>query len=171
MLSFCYNELGITLQDALEDLRKPWGKGSWVTDGYCNCNQCDKSNVSLVVDVTVSALQCPKDTRYCFQKGRVPAEYSEERRELCKAPTCQTCFDMCNDQLHCLSMHSRQDVAYFGVDMSRNPPEPKLTYYNCERGECTNIYNLKCQRVCDFKEFDFKVPIAQGGHGTFFLFK
>jgi hypothetical protein len=54
-------------QDSLEDLKKPWGKGSWVTDGYCNCNQCEKSNVSLVVDVTVSALQCPKDTRYCFQ--------------------------------------------------------------------------------------------------------
>jgi hypothetical protein len=47
-------------------------------------------------------------------------------------------------------------VAYFGVDMTRNPPEPKLTYYNCQRGECTKIYNLKCQRVCDFKEFDFK---------------
>ncbi len=145
-----------TFQDTLEDLKMSWGKEGYVTDGYCNCNQCPESNVSLVVDVTLSALQCPKDTRYCFEKDRKPELYNAERRELCKAPKCQTCDDMCNDQLHCLSMHSRQDVAYFGVDMTRNPPEPKLTYYSCKKGECTKIYDLKCQRVCDFKKFDLK---------------
>ena len=48
-----------------------------------------------------------KDTRYCFEAGRNPANYSEERKELCKAPRCQVCDDMCNDMLNCLSMHSR----------------------------------------------------------------
>jgi hypothetical protein len=143
-------------EDSLDELRKPWGKEGFVTDGYCNCNQCTESNVSLVVDVTLSALQCPKDTRYCFEKNREPENYNEERKELCKEPLCQTCFDMCNDQLHCLSMHSRQDVAYVGVDLTRKPPEPKLTYYICEEGDCRKVENLKCERVCDFKEFDFK---------------
>ena len=50
-----------TFTDTLDDLRSPWGKEGYVTDGYCNCNQCTESNVSLVVDVTLSALQCPKE--------------------------------------------------------------------------------------------------------------
>jgi len=150
------NIYACTFTDTLQELHEVWGKEGYEMDGYCNCNQCTESNVSLVVDVTISALQCPKDTRYCFEKGRNPETYSEEKKELCKEPKCQTCFDMCNAQLHCLSMHSRQDVAYFGVDMTRNPPEPKLTYYNCLKCDCTKIHQLKCQRVCDFKEFDFK---------------
>ena len=30
-------------------------------------------------------------------------------------------------------MHSRQDVAYFGVDMTKDPPEKKEFYYNCRQ--------------------------------------
>ena len=33
----------------------------------------------------------------------------------------------------------RQDVAYFGVDMTKDPPEPKLTYYHCVEGECVKV--------------------------------
>ena len=33
----------------------------------------------------------------------------------------------------------RQDVAYFGVDMTKDPPEPKLTYYHCVEGECIKV--------------------------------
>ena len=32
---------------------KVWGKEGYEMDGYCNCNQCTESNVSLVVDVTI----------------------------------------------------------------------------------------------------------------------
>jgi len=52
-------------------------------------------------------------------------------------------------------MHSRQDVAYFGVDMTKDPPEKKEFYYNCRQGDCTAVHSLKCQRVCDYKTFDF----------------
>jgi len=151
-VSLIYN---CTYINTHEELQLSWGNEGFVTNGYCNCNECTHSNVSLVVDITTNALQCPKDTRYCFEQGRNPDNYSEERRELCKAPRCQTCFDMCNDQLNCLSMHSRQDVAYFGVDMTKEPPEKKLTYYNCVQGECVAVHSLKCRRNCDYKEFDF----------------
>jgi len=141
--------------NTFEELQEPWGNPGYVTNGFCNCNECTESNVSLVVDITLSQLQCPKDTRYCFEQDRNPDNYSEERKELCEAPRCQTCFDMCNDQLNCLSMHSRQDVAYFGVDMTKKPPEPHLTYYECIEGECIKVHSLVCNRTCDYKEFDF----------------
>ena len=51
---------------------------------------------------------------------------------------------------------SRQDVAYFGVDMTKDPPEKKLFYYNCKQGICTAVHSLKCERVCDYKTFDFE---------------
>ena len=42
----------------------------YVTNGYCNCNECKTSNVSLVLDVTIAALQCPKEQYFnilpCF---------------------------------------------------------------------------------------------------------
>lgn len=145
-----------TYHNTLEELQEPWGNPGFVTNGFCNCNECTSSNTSLVVDVTISKVECPKDTRYCFEKGRNPENYTEERIELCQTPRCQTCFDMCNKQLNCLSMHSRQDVAYFGVDMTKKPPEPKLTYYECITGECIKVHSLKCDRTCDFKEFNFK---------------
>ena len=53
-------------------------------------------------------LMCPKDTRYCFEKDRHLKNYSEERRNLCRAPRCQTCHDICKETRNCLSMHSRQ---------------------------------------------------------------
>ena len=39
-----------------------------MTDGFCNCNQCEETNTSLVVDVTLSKVECPKETRY-FKRG------------------------------------------------------------------------------------------------------
>jgi len=145
-----------TFANTLLEIMDPWGKEPYMTDGFCNCNQCEESNTSLVEDVTVSKVKCPKETRYCFEAGRDPSNYTEERRQLCQAPTCQTCFDMCKDQLNCLSIHSRQDVAYFGVDMTKDPPEPKLTYYHCVEGECIKVHKLQCRRTCDFKKFNFK---------------
>ena len=41
---------------------------------------------------------------------------------------------------------------YFGVD---EYDDPLLTYYDCVRGNCTEIYEMKCTRTCDAKEFDF----------------
>ena len=151
-VSLIYN---CTYVNALDELKAIWGNEGFEVNGYCNCNECTTSNISLVKDVTLSQRQCPKDTRYCFEKGRNPDNYTEERKELCQEPRCQTCDDMCNDLLQCLSMHSRQDVAYFGVDMTKKPPESKLTYYNCVHGECTEVHSLKCRRNCDYKSFDF----------------
>lgn len=144
-----------TYANTLLELMEPWGKDPYMTNGFCNCNECTESNNSLVVDVTLSEVYCPKETRYCFEAGREPDNYTSERKQLCQGATCQTCKDMCEDQLNCLSMHSRQDVAYFGVDMTKDPPEPKLTYYNCAQGECIKVHKLHCRRTCDFKEFDF----------------
>ena len=70
-----------------------------MTNGFCNCNECTESNNSLVVDVTLSEVYCPKETRYpqvllqvlqllpsryCFEAGREPDNYTEERRQLCQ---------------------------------------------------------------------------------------
>ena len=151
-VSLIYN---CTFVNTLEEVSQVQGGEGFETNGFCNCNECTHSNVSLVLDVTLSQLQCPKDTRYCFEQGRNPDNYTEERKQLCKKPRCQTCFDLCNDKLNCLSMHSRQDVAYFGVDMTKKPPESKLTYYNCVEGECIEVHTLKCKRNCDYLEFDF----------------
>ena len=59
--------------------------------------------------------------------------YTEDRKALCTSPKCQTCLDICKETRNCLSMHSRQDVAYFGVDMTKDPPEKKEFYYNCRQ--------------------------------------
>ena len=142
--------------DTLLDLQEPKGNPGYVTDGYCNCNQCTHTNTTVVADDKTGELFCPKDTRYCFEKGRDPDNYTEERRAVCRSPRCQTCLDICKETRNCLSMHSRQDVAYFGVDMTKEPPESKLFYYNCKQGVCTAVHTLKCQRTCDYKTFDFE---------------
>ena len=49
-------------------------------------------------------------------------------------------------------MNNRRDVVYFGVD---EYDDPLLTYYDCVRGNCTEIYEMKYTRTCDAKEFDF----------------
>jgi hypothetical protein len=66
--------------NTLLELMEPWGKvrrrgGTWtppqdpyMTNGFCNCNECMESNTSLVVDVTVSQVHCPKDTRYLLHR-------------------------------------------------------------------------------------------------------
>ena len=95
---------------------------------------------------------CPKETEYCFLEGANPATYDEKRKELCKSPKCQGCFDLCAERHQCLDMNNRRDVVYFGVDEYDDPP---LTYYDCVRGNCTEIYEMKCTRTCDAKEFDF----------------
>ena len=38
----------------------------------------------ILMVIVASKLQCPDDTRYCFEKGRNPETYSEEKKELCK---------------------------------------------------------------------------------------
>ena len=51
-----------------------------MTDGFCNCNQCEESNTSLVVDVTVSEVHCPKETRQVrFQHFFDPAEIIRDK--------------------------------------------------------------------------------------------
>ena len=42
---------------------------------------------------------------------------------------------------------------YFGVD---EYDDPLLTYYQCQDGNCTEIYDMKCNRTCDAKKFNFK---------------
>ena len=44
-----------------------------------------------------------------------------------------------SDALLNILLYIRQDVAYFGVDMTKDPPEPKLTYYHCVEGECIKV--------------------------------
>ena len=72
--------------NTLEALQQPTGAEGFVTDGHCNCAQCTASNTTVVADAATGDLFCPKDTRYCFEKDRDPATYSEERRALCRAP-------------------------------------------------------------------------------------
>ena len=43
-------------------------------------------------------------------------------------------------------------MVYFGVD---EYDDPLLTYYECTDGNCTEIYDMKCTRTCDAREFDF----------------
>ena len=43
-------------------------------------------------------------------------------------------------------------MVYFGVD---EYDDPMLTYYECDKGRCEEIYDLKCNRTCDHKRFDF----------------
>ena len=118
-----------TYVDTLEALKSPTGNEGFVTDGYCNCNQCVRSNTSVVANAATGDLYCPKETRYCYEKDRHLKNYTAERKALCSNPRCQTCLDICIETRNCLSMHSRQDVAYFGVDMTKDPPEKKLFYY------------------------------------------
>lgn len=71
---------------------------------------------------------------------------------MCKNPSCQGCYDLCAERHQCLDMRNRRDVVYFGVD---EYDDPLLTYYKCDNGNCTEIYDMKCTRACDAKEFDF----------------
>jgi len=97
-------------------------------------------------------LTCPKDTEYCFLKTADPSTYNEKMQELCAEPSCETCRDICRDRRHCLDMKNRRDVVYFGVD---EYDDPLLTYYQCEDGKCSEIYDMKCNRTCDAKSFNF----------------
>lgn len=126
-----------------------------LSDGFCNCNQCPESNTTI-------GDECPKETDFCFAQNRQPALYDEKELELCRNPTCQTCDDMCKSNRQCLNMKSRRDVVYFGVDEN---DASQLTYYKCKEGDCIEIYDLKCNRTCDYKKFDFNsvnVVILQG---------
>ena len=46
--------------DTLEALKAPTGNEGYVTDGYCNCVQCTRSNTSVVANDKTGELQCPK---------------------------------------------------------------------------------------------------------------
>ena len=48
-------------------------------------------------------------------------------------------------------MNSRRDVVYFGVD---EYDDPLLTYYQCKDVNCTEIYDMKCNRTCDSRRFE-----------------
>ena len=52
---------------------------------------------------------------------------------------------------------------YFGVD---EYDDPLLTYYKCDKGNCTEIYDMKCTRTCDAKEFNFNFALP-GSFGFF----
>lgn len=131
-------------QDPLSDLLEDYGSAKQLK-GWCNCRLCPESNTSLPDS-------CPKETEYCFLEGANPATYDEKRKELCKNPSCQGCYDLCAERHQCLDMRNRRDVVYFGVD---EYDDPLLTYYKCDKGNCTEIYDMKCTRACDAKEFDF----------------
>ena len=53
----------------------PTGKEGFVTDGYCNCNQCTESNTTVVANAATGDLMCPKETiliyRGCNTLNRV----------------------------------------------------------------------------------------------------
>ena len=69
----------------------------------------------------------------------------------------------------CQYIVDRRDVVFFGVD---EYDDPLLTYYDCKDGACTEIYDLKCNRTCDHKLFDFgavNVVILQGSPGILHL--
>ena len=49
----CFNVSMIykcTYIDTLEALKEPTGNEGFVTDGYCNCNQCTHTNTTVVKD-------------------------------------------------------------------------------------------------------------------------
>jgi len=158
---FCKNISKIwdcTYKDRLKVLLEDYGSKSQL-EGWCNCRRCPESNTSIVEG---DSLTCPKQTEYCFLKTANPSTYDEKMMELCTDPTCETCLDICRDRRQCLDMKSRRDVVYFGVD---EYDDPLLTYYQCQDGNCTEIYDMKCNRTCDAKQFNFKevnVALLQG---------
>jgi len=143
-----------TYKDRLLVLLDDYGSKSQL-EGWCNCRRCAESNTSIVDG---DKLTCPKDTEYCFLSTANPATYDEKMQELCKEPGCETCLDICRDRRQCLDMKSRRDVVYFGVD---EYDDPLLTYYQCQDGNCTEIYDMKCNRTCDDVKFNLqKVNVA-----------
>merc|ERR1719347_955034 len=151
-----------TYKDRLQDLLKNYGSKQQL-EGWCNCRRCPETNGSVVEDVdSKKQLTCPKPTEYCYLKTADPSTYNEKMIEMCTDPTCQTCYDICKSMRHCLDMKSRRDVVYFGVDAY---DDPELTYYQCRNGNCSEIYDMKCTRTCDEKEFNFNavnVALLQG---------
>eukprot|EP00090_Calanus_glacialis_P012973 TRINITY_DN21608_c0_g1_i1.p1 TRINITY_DN21608_c0_g1~~TRINITY_DN21608_c0_g1_i1.p1 ORF type:complete len:555 (+),score=115.35 TRINITY_DN21608_c0_g1_i1:209-1873(+) len=148
-----------TYKDRLQDLLKDYGSKGQL-EGWCNCRRCPESNTSIVEGV--DTLTCPKNTEYCFLKTADPSTYNEKMVELCTDPMCETCYDICRDRRQCLDMKSRRDVVYFGVD---EYDDPLLTYYQCQDGNCTEIYDMKCNRTCDDVKFNFEdvnVALLQG---------
>jgi len=147
---FCKNISKIwdcTYQDRLKVLLDDYGSKGQL-EGWCNCRRCPESNTSIVEGA--DTLTCPRNTEYCFLKTANPSTYDEKMQELCTDPTCETCLDICRDRRQCLDMKSRRDVVYFGVD---EYDDPLLTYYKCQDGNCTEIYDMKCNRTCDAKKF------------------
>ena len=50
-------------------------------------------------------------------------------------------------------MKTRKDPTMIGTDSYGLPKE---SYYNCNKGYCSEIHSLKCERRCDEKVFDTK---------------
>ena len=69
------------------------------------------------------------------------------------------------------SVYYRRDVVYFGVD---EYDDPLLTYYQCQEGNCSEIYDMKCNRTCDDVKFNFEdvnVALLQVSHLNSCLFR
>ena len=47
-------------------------------------------------------------------------------------------------------MTSRKDPTKIGTDEFGIA---EMRYYECQKGYCSEIYNLTCERRCDFKDF------------------
>jgi len=135
--------------DRLTDIQEDWEET--VGKGFCHCQQCTNEDVSYPGE-------CPELTSKCIKemknwKWHEDGYENKTEADICSAQPCATCKSICNSRNECFDMKARRDPTVIGTDEYGNPV---VGYFTCTEGYCVEIYDLKCERRCDSREFDMR---------------
>ena len=155
MAGICKNISSVyqcTFDNILNDIENEWSD-----DGFCHCQNCYNESVTF-------SGTCNKTVSICNNGGR------RDNRELCEnipdipeySNECASCRAICHQRGQCFDMRKRRDPTKIGTDEFGIP---ELKYYTCNKGQCEEIYNLKCKRRCNELNFDMNNKNAVIVHG------
>jgi len=133
-------------QDVLDEIQEDWND-----QGYCYCQKCSKLGIPQHLGFDPDG-GCPDFNRQCIQwYPNFPN--STMQRHCNESVPCSSCWDICNARQQCFDMTTRRDPTMIGTDSYGLPKE---SYYNCNKGKCSEIHSLTCERRCNEKVFDTK---------------
>jgi len=144
-----------TFKDRLTDIQEDWSENAqknWGDDegrGFCHCRACTDDSVTYPGECPDLNSNCIKSmSKWKFNKD---GYQNETEKEICQEKPCATCKMICNQRGECFDMKGRRDPTVIGTDEFGNPV---TGYYTCKNGFCIEIYDLKCERRCDSRQFD-----------------
>lgn len=141
------NVYSCTFNSTLDDIRKGREKGGdvdpiWDGMGYCLCTKCNQSDADR--EVSPFPGHCPEVNRHCVKW--YPNYPNDKAKKYCEDwVPCSDCEAVCLQRRQCFDMTKRKDPTLIGVNEFGQSVQ---AFYHCQKGFCTEIYNLKCERKC-----------------------